>query len=255
MANLNLDIDYFDHPKTKRLIRLLGKGSEVLPLKLWVYTARYHKRSGELTGISAQEIEDECKWWGEAGKMVEVMLATGKDVKPELRDEFCFLKLVDGTYVVPNWVRRQGHLQAFEERARNGARKRWDRAGGNATDDACSNATSNATSNAPALPALPAYQQPADAGDFPEILRTEKFAEAWAEWEKYKREKRQKITPTARQLQLSKLASYGHDAAITSLRESISNGWTGVFPPKTSANANGKRVAPISPVGSYAVET
>ncbi len=174
MTALNLDIDYFAHPKTKRLVRLLGKGSEVLPLKLWCYTAKYFKEDGRLTGISTQEIESEVSWWGEPGQMVEVML---KEVFLE-RD-------ADGTLMVHDWAEHEGHISAFSERAKAAAKARWDKARGGKDPpegDAPSNATSTASSNAPALPSKPSFPSPptvAFAGGGEEkILKPEKKSRA-----------------------------------------------------------------------------
>jgi len=139
MAYLNLDVDYFDHPKVKRLVRLLGKGSEVLPLKLWVYAARYFADDGRLTGISAQEIEDECRWWGKSGEMVRVMLLP----------EILFLECDGETFKVHDWEDHEGHIKSFKQRARAAAAKRWWK------DDAPSNAPSIPTSNAPTNPTQP----------------------------------------------------------------------------------------------------
>jgi len=132
MPYLNVDIDYFSHPETKRLIRLLGKGSEILPLRLWAYTAHYFVNDGRLTGISTQEIEAECSWWGASGEMVRVMLMP----------EIAVLLNDNGTLVVHNWLKHQGHLATFAARARTAANARWGR-------DATSNAPSITTSNAP----------------------------------------------------------------------------------------------------------
>ncbi len=145
MPSLNLDIDYFNHRKTKRLIRLLGKGSEVLPLKLWVYAARYFADDGRLTGISAQEIEEECQWWGSSGEMVRVMLLP--DVK--------FLVMDGDEILVHEWEHHEGHLSAFVERAKKGAQRRWEKYR-NENANAPSNAPSIAPSNAPTyLPTKP----------------------------------------------------------------------------------------------------
>jgi hypothetical protein len=40
MADLNLDLDYFDHPKTIRLIGLMGKrsdGEKMLASEKWIW--------------------------------------------------------------------------------------------------------------------------------------------------------------------------------------------------------------------------
>lgn len=71
MTNLNLDPDYFDHPKTNRLIGLLGRGAEGLPIKLWCFCAKYRAKDGNLIGYSPQEIELAVKWWGKPGEAVD----------------------------------------------------------------------------------------------------------------------------------------------------------------------------------------
>lgn len=108
MASLNVDLDYFAHPKTKRLSRLLGRGSEVLPLKLWCFTGKYFAEAGRLTEISAQELETECQWWGEAGQMIQAMLdANFLEFDPDGK-----------TLVVHDWLDHESHIMAYKERAK-----------------------------------------------------------------------------------------------------------------------------------------
>lgn len=132
MAELNLDIGYFSHRKTMRLIGLLGKGSEVLPIRLWCYTALHHAETGWLADYSAQEIESILGWWGEPGRMLEAMLS----VK--------FIDTIDSGYYVHNWHKRAGHLIAFHIRAKKGARGRWGKIAGEDIENAVSDASSNA---------------------------------------------------------------------------------------------------------------
>jgi len=72
--------------------------------------------------------------------------------------------------------------------------------------------------------------------DFPPELDTPEFAEAWAEWEQYRREKKAKLTPTTIKRQLAMLTKLGSDFAIEAISQSIEAGWTGVFPPKQDNN-------------------
>ena len=132
MPNLNLDIEYFDHVKTVRLVGLLGKGSEVLPLKLWCRAAKHHAGTGRLTDYSAQEIESLVGWWGNTGHMVEAMVKVG------------FLEQVNGSYEIHGWKEKQGHIVAYKERAKNAAEPRWGLRRENATSNALGNPTSNA---------------------------------------------------------------------------------------------------------------
>lgn len=117
MPALNLALDYFDHPKTRRLVGLLGRGAEVLPIRLWCYCGKYHERDGSLTSYSPQEIESIVGWWGSPGKAVEAMVQVG------------FLdKASKGPGVtVHNWTSRAGHFAKYSEAARIGATARWNR--------------------------------------------------------------------------------------------------------------------------------
>ncbi len=115
MPYLNLDLDYFDHPKTRRLIGLLGRGAEVLPLRLWSYCGKFHSDDGSLAGYSPQEIESIVQWWGKAGEATAALLDVGT-LEPD----------VDG-YRVHGWTEHQGHIKALRERAVKAARARWNK--------------------------------------------------------------------------------------------------------------------------------
>lgn len=129
MPDLNLDPNYFSHRKTKRLIDLLCKGAEVLPLKLWCYCGRHHARDGKLTGYSEQEIEKLVDWWGKRGACVTALIEAG------------FLVKLKAGYAVRNWREHQGHFALYEDRARHAATVRWDRERA-AKANACSSAAS-----------------------------------------------------------------------------------------------------------------
>lgn len=138
MAYLNVDLDYFDHPKTLRLVCLLGKGSEVLPIKLWARVGKYHAKDGRLADYSAQEIESLVGWWGPSGKMVEALVKTG------------FLSHSEEGFYIHDWNEHQGHIWAFQEKGRALARARWD-----AASNAVRNASSIAVRNALTIPTKP----------------------------------------------------------------------------------------------------
>ena len=63
----------------------------------------------------------------------------------------------------------------------------------------------------------------------PESLNTPEFIEAWREWETYRKQKRQKLTPMTIKKQYSFLAEHNVDTAIEIINQSITNGWTGLF--------------------------
>jgi hypothetical protein len=115
MPSLNLDLNFFDHPKTKRLVGLLGRGAEVLPMRLWAYCGKYHSADGSLTDYSPQEIEALAGWWGPAGKAVEVMVKIG------------FLdKGADGSLSIHDWLIHSGHIVKYHQRAIRMNKARWD---------------------------------------------------------------------------------------------------------------------------------
>jgi len=139
MPYLNLDLDYFDHPKTRRLIGLLGKGSEVIPIRVWAYCGKYHARDGKLSGYSAQEIESIVGWWGKEGDMIEALVSVG------------FLRKNGDGYYVHDWLDHEGHIVAYHEKAKMMAYARWGR---ESLEELC-NAPSNAVSNANTIPTIP----------------------------------------------------------------------------------------------------
>lgn len=147
MAYLNIDLDFPEHRKTKRLVSTLGRGTEALLLRIWCYLGKYQPECGRLIGLSPDEIETIAGWRGKAGAMVGAMLQCGWLERGE-----------DGTYQARNWLDHQGHIAAFQRKGREMAAKRW---AGHAPRTLGSNAASNAVSNA--LPNQPT-NQPTDYG-------------------------------------------------------------------------------------------
>ncbi len=113
MPDINIDVSFPEHRKVKRTVGLLGRGSDVLPIRLWLYCGRQHPDDGKLIGYSEQEIESVCDWWGEKGKMVEVFLAV------------VWLERIENGFQVHDWLEHQGHLMAYKKRASEAAKVRW----------------------------------------------------------------------------------------------------------------------------------
>jgi hypothetical protein len=113
MADMNLSLDYFGHRKSIRLIVILGKGAELLPIKLWCYVGKYHAENGILMGYSESEIEKIIEWHGEKGAAVKAMEDVG------------FIKKYKKFYKIINWSRHNGHLENFKKRAKKAAKTRW----------------------------------------------------------------------------------------------------------------------------------
>lgn len=116
MPYLNVDLDYFDHRKTKRLIGLLGRGAEILPLRLWAYCGKFHCEDGRLAGYSEQEIESIASWWGQGGLMLPAM------------EKAAWMGQDGATWFMVAWVEHQGHLAAFKAKGKAMADARWSKA-------------------------------------------------------------------------------------------------------------------------------
>lgn len=113
MAYLNLDLDYFTHPKTLRLMSVLGGAASIYPVKLWCYVGRYHV-DGKLPQYTEHELENIVGWDGEQGKLISELLR---------------LKFLDQTsdgYKIHDWCDHSRHLEVFKKRAKSAAKKRWD---------------------------------------------------------------------------------------------------------------------------------
>lgn len=138
MPSINVDLDYFDHPKTRRLIAMLGLGADILPIRLWVHVAKYHYESGVVAPPFTAGIESITCWWGQPGKCVAALIECG------------FLDQVGDSLAVHNWIDHAGHIHAGKVKAKAAAKARWDKLkGGDA--DAPSNAPSIAPGNALAM--------------------------------------------------------------------------------------------------------
>ncbi len=113
MPYLNLDLDYFSHPKVVRLVGLLGVEHVAIPIRLWCYVGKYHPATGMLQAYSVMELESVLQWSGQSGQLVEALL------KIKLLE-----KKKDG-YLIHDWLDHAGHLMAFKKRAITAAKKRW----------------------------------------------------------------------------------------------------------------------------------
>lgn len=61
-------------------------------------------------------------------------------------------------------------------------------------------------------------------------------SKAWSEWEQYRKEKKQKLTPSTVKKQIQFLGGRGDPEIIAIINQSITNGWTGLFEIKNKEN-------------------
>ena len=113
MSYLNLDLDYFEHPKTIRLMALINSNAALFPIKLWAYVGKFHAVDGRLKNYSTKEVEGICGWVGKEGELIAKMCIVG------------YLGGKNGSFFIPDWKQHQGHIIAFKKRARQANTARW----------------------------------------------------------------------------------------------------------------------------------
>lgn len=83
--------------------------------------------------------------------------------------------------------------------------------------------------------------------DLPEWLN----AESWAEWNEFRKQKKQKLTPLSIKKQLKFLEQHKADHAAI-IERSIQNGWTGLFPLPNKGYVKPSPQKVEAPAGKYA---
>ena len=76
-------------------------------------------------------------------------------------------------------------------------------------------------------------------------IDTPEFRAAWCRWWKYRRERKQRpYAASTIDLRLAEFVSVGSAVSVQMITESISQGWLGVFQPKTAGSPNGGKSPP-----------
>lgn len=182
-----------------------------------------------------------------AGCSLESLVAVRE--KFELRDG----KLINAKLETVREAQR-----SYSERQTKSAHDRWHKpkpSNGNASayptampphmPNACSSSSSStsninydlnkadATAYALALPPHKPKSEPAPLV-FPESLNTAEFVEAWKDWVAYRKEKGQTLKPTTIKAQIETMKDWGAVDAVASIRQSIRQGWQGIFEPRSN---------------------
>jgi len=115
-TDFRVNVAFFNHLKTKKLIQKLGKEGVFSLMSLWAYTAQ-NKPKGILTNLTKDDISILVDWEGEINHFLDVLI------------ELKFLdKENNGEYSIHNWEQRNGFAYYAEERsekARKAAEQRW----------------------------------------------------------------------------------------------------------------------------------
>ena len=118
MPSINLELDYFDHPKVRRLVSLLGPDADVLPIRLWAFTGKFYFDAGRIRGVAPEEIELGIRWRGKPGQCVAALVQAG------------ILEIIgENDYQVHDWLKHQGHIVRYKKRAIKAAEARWIKSG------------------------------------------------------------------------------------------------------------------------------
>lgn len=119
--------------KRRRLERILGPEGPLALVDLWLFAAQ-ERSDGDLSGLSADDIEDEVAWTGERGAFVTALASAG------------WLDGEPGHYRLHNWEDRQPWASAARARSdagRKAAHARW------AAKGACKGGTPYCTDKCP----------------------------------------------------------------------------------------------------------
>lgn len=76
-----------------------------------------------------------------------------------------------------------------------------------------------------------------------EVPFVDDVLKAWVEWEVYKKEKKQKLSPSTAKKQILFLQGRAGPEIIGIINQSITNGWTGLFELKNNSNGTIKRTS------------
>lgn len=140
--DIRLSTGFYSHPKTIKLMRIVGAEGVLCLQRLWIWSAQ-NRADGNLAGFEDEDIEIAACWSGACGEFVQALA--------KLR----FLDGDTGAYALHGWAEHQGYVTQEAERiarAKKAANTRW----GKNPSDASSNAPSmpeaqksDASSNAP----------------------------------------------------------------------------------------------------------
>lgn len=113
MPTLNLDLDFPEHPKTRRLVGLLGPIAEIYPIRLWCYAGKYFAADGNLFEHSDDELESILRWPGDRGLLVDALVKVG-----------FLIKNPDG-YSINDWEEHESHFVRYKEKSKAMNAARW----------------------------------------------------------------------------------------------------------------------------------
>ena len=131
-TDFRVAVDFFTHHKARKLKKRLGAPALLSLLQLWAYAAKL-RTDGNLSGMSAEDIELAAEWDGDEGVFASALLDVG------------FLDQGEDGYCLHDWAENNPWVaeeKARSEQARKNAKARWNKngkakaqSGGNAPSD------------------------------------------------------------------------------------------------------------------------
>lgn len=137
-TDYRVDVGFWRHRKTLRLIRTLGLEGPVALQKLWAHAAEFLP-DGTLTGMDAIDIAEAAGWSGNPNHFLGTLL------------DHKWIDNNNGTFQIHDWSEHQPWVIKAPERrekARKAINARWDKRRPDSTmSNSCSITTSNSKSN------------------------------------------------------------------------------------------------------------
>lgn len=159
MPTINIDINWPDHPKTKRLIRAAGESAPFRLIALWCYAAKYHRVDGDLSGYSNDDLEGIAGWTGKNGVFASALKSSG---------------YLDDDMKLHDWEEHEGHLEVYHTKSKKMNAARLNRLSSRQHQDNYKNSTT--TPNARhGNDILGAASPPNDSRQKPEPLGDKEF--------------------------------------------------------------------------------
>jgi len=192
-------------------IYVLSTGSQLA----WIELLCYVKLEGVGGKVKAMAPMVASKVWGvgyeDVDKLLTAAVADGA------------LVIEDGHWTIVNWSKFQEPDSTAAERKRRQRERQKERHASHAVTPVTDGVTRHATETETETETRDTPPTPLPG----ELVCLPGFVETWADWERHRSEKRQRLTPTARSRQLAMLVRQPDPVAC--LNQSIQNGWTGLF--------------------------
>lgn len=116
MSSIHVPVDYFDWRKTRDLVRLLGEGSELLPIRLWCHCGEHPEDAGKIAENLLHKIEPVMEWRGSRGAAIDA-----------LKETLFLMAVLPGEVQVVDWLVVGGHILKNKARAIHAINSRYGR--------------------------------------------------------------------------------------------------------------------------------